>query len=143
MSEQIEGKIAAILDKSTVVINRGHAHGVDKGEAFYIYSTLGPFVDPDTGEALGTTTRVWGKVEVTIIEDKFCVAKTPYESSLFAGFPSYLFGNTHIELPVAVADISKGLEKIKIGFSVISEKHKVRELPEKKALTLTESTTEK
>lgn len=90
MSDYIEGKIAALLDKTTVVINRGAYHNVGIGDTFYIYSQIGPFTDPETGDDLGTTTKVWGKVEVTIVEDGFCVARTQYRGdSMLRRFNGY------------------------------------------------------
>lgn len=117
----IEGKIAAILDKTTVVINRGGEQGVKRGTEFYIYTKLGPFFDPDTNESLGETTKIWGRVETTIVEEKFCIARTHYDTNAFSRMliPS-LFRTTRFELPVDENDITRLMEKVKIGFPVIS-----------------------
>ena len=84
MNDRIEGKVAAILDKHTIVINRGSTHGVKRGDTFYIYNVLGPFEDPDTGESLGTTNDTLSRVTVDTLEDKFCIASTPkFRSNAF------------------------------------------------------------
>lgn len=133
--ETLEGKIAAILDKNTVVINRGSLDGVQLRDEFYIYSLIGPITDPDTKENLGTTKKVWGKVVVTRLEERFCVAETDYELNNLLIFRNML--GSRVELPVDEYDISKGLTKIKVGFAVFSRKSlpaiaqtKVERLPE-------------
>ena len=116
-----EGKIAAILSPVKVVINRGSRDGVEEGDYFLIYSELGPFPDPDTKENLGTTKQIWGRVEVSIVEKRFCIAETEtklrnpfFESTAIAA----LLGTTvqQIKLPVNEGQIWKSLEKIEIGF---------------------------
>jgi hypothetical protein len=77
MPERLEGKVAAILDKHTVVINRGEEQGVKQGDTFYIYAKLGPFKDPESGAELGSTEKTLARVEVDTVEDKFCIASTP------------------------------------------------------------------
>ena len=133
----VEGKIAAILDRTSVVINRGSDHGVEKGTEFYIYSRLGPFFDPDSGENLGETTKIWGKVRATIIENRFCVAETDYRSS-YAMLPMIALENlfrTRIELPVDESDITTFTEKIQVGFPVMIVP-KIRQIVNKETLAL-------
>ena len=104
MNDRIEGKVAAILDKHTVVINRGSTHGVKRGDTFYIYNVLGPFKDPDTGESLGTAENTLSRVTVDTLEDKFCIASTPkFVSNAFNIMMSRsLVGNTSRKtLPLA------------------------------------------
>ena len=115
--ERIEGKIAAILDRTTVVINRGSRDGVSRSDEFYIYSEVGPFVDPDTGETLGTTRKIWGKVAVSTVEDRFSIAQTGYSSILdFVG--RGLLGRQ--PLPVDGEAISTDLTHITVVLPVIS-----------------------
>jgi hypothetical protein len=117
----IDGKIAAILSPAKVVINKGSKDGVEEGDYFLIYSELGPFSDPDTKQNLGSTKQIWGKVGVSIVEKRFCIAETEtrlrnpfWESGALAA----LFGTTReqIRLPVNEGQILKGLEKIEVGF---------------------------
>jgi len=137
--EKLEGKIAAILDRTTVVINRGARDGVSEDDVFWIYSELGPFIDPDTKENLGTTKEIWGKVVVTTVEERFCVAKTEYQVKNFAALMGLanLFGTTteHIRLPVDESQISNKLTKIKVGFNAILQKQQL-EIVEKKVEAL-------
>jgi hypothetical protein len=117
----IEGKIAAILSPVKVVINRGSTDGVEEGDYFVIYTELGPFSDPDTKQNLGTTKQVWGRVEVTTVEKRFCIAETETRLRnpfLDSGVLAVLLGTTQqqIRLPVNEGQIWKGLEKIEIGF---------------------------
>jgi hypothetical protein len=137
MDDNIDGKIAAILDKTTVVINRGSDQGIKKGTEFYIFTKLGPFFDPDSAENLGETTKIWGRVQATIVEKRFCVAETKY-------YPNYNFipmmaleglFKTRVELPVDESDITRFVEKIKVGFPVMIVP-RVREIESKEVLAL-------
>lgn len=117
----IEGKIAAILSTVKVVINRGSDDGVEQGDYFLIYSELGPFPDPDSNLDLGSTKQIWGRVKVSIVEKRFCIAETEtqFRNPLFdSGALAALFGTRmeQIKLPVNEGQIWKGLEKIEIGF---------------------------
>lgn len=118
--ERIEGKIAAILDYTTVVINRGSEHGVEEGDKFYIYADIGPITDPDTGEKLGSTQQVWGAVTVTLVERRFSVAETGW----IGGLQNLLTAGqgTRIELPLAEQPKQRGLMKIRVGSPVVAEK---------------------
>lgn len=140
MNENVEGKIAAILDKTTVVINRGSDQGVEKGTKFYIYSKLGPFFDPDSGESLGEITKIWGKVQATIVERRFCIAETMYStnSTIFSMFAHENIFSTRMELPVAESDITMMMENIKVGFPVMIAQ-RIREIEDKEVLALPNS----
>ena len=72
----VEGKVAKILGKGEVVLNRGREHGVRQGMLFEIFAPEGEEVwDPDTGETLGTVEDVKAKAEVTEVKDKLAVAR--------------------------------------------------------------------
>jgi hypothetical protein len=120
---KIEGKIAAILSPTKVVINRGSKDGVRVGDYFYIYSEWGPFTDPDTKQNLGSTKRIWGKVEVSIVESRFCIAETATRliNPAFTTSLAILFGSSkeQINLPVHEGQMWKGFEKIEIGFPAL------------------------
>lgn len=140
---RIEGKIAAILDHTSVVINLGSKDGVSKNDVFWIYSEIGPFFDPDTEENLGSTKQIWGKVIVSTIEERFCIAKTAYEVSNFLPLLGIanLFGTTttQIRLPINENQVQKGsLTKIEVGFKVLLEKQQ-EQITEKKVKALPKS----
>lgn len=139
----VEGKILSIVDRSTVVINRGSRDGVVKEMRFYIYTEIGPFTDPDTGEALGSMPRVWGKVVVYSVAEKLCLAETEYRY-----MPGYqldlarIFGGTRvqIQLPVDEAEIRRSPEKIRVGTLVRGALPEPKELERKIPKELAAST---
>ena len=72
----VEGKVAKILGKGEIVLNRGRWHGVRQGMVFEIFSPEGEEVwDPDTGETLGTVEDVKAKAEVTEVKEKLAIAR--------------------------------------------------------------------
>jgi len=72
----VEGKVAKILGKGEIVMNRGRSHGVRTGMLFEIFAPEGEEVwDPDTGETLGTVEDVKAKAEVTEVKDNLAVAR--------------------------------------------------------------------
>ncbi len=72
----VEGKVAKILGKGEIVVNRGRSHGVRTGMLFEIFSPEGEEVwDPDTGETLGTVEDVKAKAEITEVKDRLAVAR--------------------------------------------------------------------
>ena len=85
----VEGKVAKILGKGEVVLNRGREHGVRQGMLFEIFAPEGEEVwDPDTGETLGTVEDVKAKAEVTEVKERIAVARIFDADSPFgaAGF---------------------------------------------------------
>ena len=85
----VEGKVAKILGKGEIVLNRGRAHGVRTGMLFEIFAPEGEEVwDPDTGETLGTVEDVKAKAEVTEVKERLAVARIFDADSPFgaAGF---------------------------------------------------------
>jgi hypothetical protein len=85
----VEGKVAKILGKGEVVLNRGRMHGVRQGMVFEIFAPEGEEVwDPDTGETLGTVEDVKAKAEVTEVKERLAIARLVDSDSPFgaAGF---------------------------------------------------------
>ncbi len=88
----VEGKVAKILGKGEVVLNRGRSHGVRQGMLFEIFTPEGEEVwDPDTGETLGTVEDVKAKAEVTEVKERLAVARlfdasSPFGATGAAGF---------------------------------------------------------
>jgi hypothetical protein len=88
----VEGKVAKILGKGEIVLNRGRSHGVRHGMLFEVFSPEGEEVwDPDTGETLGTVEDVKAKAEVTEVKEKLAIARifdtdSPFGVTGGAGF---------------------------------------------------------
>jgi hypothetical protein len=87
----VEGKVAKILGKGEIALNRGRSHGVRQGMIFEIFAPEGEEVwDPDTGETLGTVEDVKAKAEVTEVKEKLAIARifdagSPFGTAGFAG----------------------------------------------------------
>lgn len=78
MAELITGKVAAIEDKYSVVINRGSIHNVREGMVFAIEDPKGrEIVDPDDPNVtLGHLPVEKIRVRVTSVLEKMCRAET-------------------------------------------------------------------
>lgn len=73
----IEGKIAKILDKHTLVANVGESDGVESGMKFQIYSPGRTIRDPDTNEILGNAPDVEkGEVVADEVKENMTVMKS-------------------------------------------------------------------
>jgi hypothetical protein len=89
----VEGKVAKILGKGEIVLNRGRSHGVKQGMLFEVFTPEGEEVwDPDTGETLGTVEDVKAKAEVTEVKDKLSIARIFDADSPFGGAGAAGFG---------------------------------------------------
>ena len=77
MSAQIAGKVAAIIDDTTLVLNIGADHGVVEGMAFAIFASHGEIVDPDSGESLGSWEMVKARVVATHVQPRMCTVRAP------------------------------------------------------------------
>ncbi len=88
----VEGKVAKILSKGEIVLNRGRSHGIRTGMLFEIFAPEGEEVwDPDTGETLGTVEDVKAKAEVTEVKERLAIARvfdanSPFGAAGIAGF---------------------------------------------------------
>jgi hypothetical protein len=78
MSEdQIRGKVARILNRRQLVINRGNEHGVTVGMQFAVLYALGTdILDPDTKEPLGSIPVPKVIVKVVRVEERLSIAST-------------------------------------------------------------------
>ena len=82
----LEGKVAKILGRGEVVINKGRTDGVKAGMLFEIFAPEGEAVwDPDTGEPLGTVEDVKSKAEITEVKERLAVARLQNAESPFGG----------------------------------------------------------
>ncbi len=72
----INGKVAAIIDHSAVVINKGYRDGVEKDMKFIIYENGEEIFDPDTSESLGKLEYIKAHVIVKFPSEKNSLAET-------------------------------------------------------------------
>ena len=79
MSDPIEGKVAAILSESLVVISVGAEAGVREGMIFAVLAQGAEVKDPDSGEVLGRWEVPKGHIRATHVQLKIstCEAFEP------------------------------------------------------------------
>lgn len=77
MADLISGKVAAIIDDTTLVLNVGLEHGVREGMAFLVFDAHAEVADPDSGEVLGNWEMVKARLVVTHVQERMCTAKEP------------------------------------------------------------------
>ena len=75
-ADSITGKVAAIIDATTLVLNVGGCEGVREGQWFAIVSAHGEVCDPDTGESLGRWESVKERVVVTHVQERMATARS-------------------------------------------------------------------
>ncbi len=73
MADQIEGKVAQILDEFTLIINVGQTKGVKPGMEFVVYAPGDDVTDPDTGASLGAWEVVKGRVVASHVQEKLTI----------------------------------------------------------------------
>ena len=76
MTESICGKVAAIIDDTTLVLNVGSTQGVREGMVFAIVSEHQEITDPDTGESLGSWEIPKARVVVTHLQERMCTVRS-------------------------------------------------------------------
>lgn len=72
----IEGKVANIIDKYRVVINKGSEDGIYIGQKFLILTIGNELFDPDTDESLGKVEIIKGKGEVSHVQPRMATLQT-------------------------------------------------------------------
>jgi len=77
MSKVIEGKVAAIIDDTSLVLNVGYQQGVKEGMVFVIFAKHANITDPDTGESLGEWEMVKARVAVVHVQERMCTVRAP------------------------------------------------------------------
>ena len=77
MSTPIEGKVAAVIDDTTLVLNVGSEQGVQEGMAFAIFALHGEIADPDSGQPLGRWEAVKARVVATHVQERLCTVRAP------------------------------------------------------------------
>lgn len=74
--EVLEGKVAAIITDSEIVINVGANDGAKKGDKFSIRTEPMDIIDPTTAESLGQLEREIIQVVVSDAQERFSVCQT-------------------------------------------------------------------
>lgn len=77
MPDPITGRVAAIVDDTTLVLNVGARDGVHEGMLFAVVAEHQEIRDPDTGESLGRWESVKGRVVVTHVQPRMATARSP------------------------------------------------------------------
>lgn len=73
---EIEGKVAQIIDRYTIVINRGRSDEVENDMRFIIYEKGDEITDPDSGESLGIFENIKMKVKIVNVNENISTAKS-------------------------------------------------------------------
>jgi len=129
LSQRIEGKIAAIIDKHTVAINVGMKNGVNEGMKFKIVVEREPVKDPDTGEEIGVIRIPKATIKVIHVENKMSIAESltytvpsTFATAILGTLPSLYGREEQKELPISEEDLKKAQTldpTIKVGDKVI------------------------
>ena len=77
MQNIITGKVAAVIDDTTLVLNVGYRDGVHEGLVFVIFAEYQEIEDPDSGEALGKWEVVKARVVVDHVQERMCTVRSP------------------------------------------------------------------
>ena len=80
MEQSINGKVAHIIDDTTLVLNIGLSQGVCAGMIFAVFAEHQEVVDPDSGQVLGRWEVVKAQVVVTHVQEKMCTVRSPLQS---------------------------------------------------------------
>ena len=75
----IEGKVANVINRRELIINRGSEHGVVEGMVFKVMDLNLRVMDPESKEILGTLEREKIRVRVSEVQPRFSIART-YET---------------------------------------------------------------
>ena len=123
--EPIQGKVATIIDRYTVVLNVGAKKGVVLGRRFKIVSSAIQVTDPNTKSNLGSFQMTKAVVKVSAVYDNFSVAKTEEEQqtvftsgmpSLFSSSRSSSTVQKELPLPEIIATYSMN---VSVGDDVV------------------------
>lgn len=82
MDERYFGKVVSLIDKFTIVMNKGANDGVKADDKFLVITLGDVITDPDTGEELEKLEIVRGKVKVIHPQEKISTLRScEYEKS--------------------------------------------------------------
>jgi len=115
-SKIIKGKISAIIDENSVLINRGSNEGVREGTKFRIYpeGCRVTVKDPDDPKREITLLFEAPIVVASDVYKDFTLCRTELTSSLFSYSEGGLFG-VHEKLKYGVDPLKKNIKPISVG----------------------------
>ncbi len=114
----IEGKVAAIVDGFSIVVNVGKLQGVRPGMRFKAIYKTDRIVDPDDPRnVLDGLTFIIGELEATSVLERFtyCKVDSPAAPSLNLGFLNYVGQKESIVDPNELQLAPQSEFKIKVG----------------------------
>lgn len=72
--------VSKVIDDYKIVINKGHADGIKKGQKYLVYGISEEVIDPITNESLGELEIVRGRGIVTHVQEKMATLKSDERS---------------------------------------------------------------
>lgn len=117
-------KVAKVIDRYTVVINRGEKHGIKVGQRFLIYSIGDEILDPDTNESLGNLEIVKGTGRVIHSQEKIATIASDMKSS-----PSRTVRRVKESDPLGIRGASRAFRAISGATQEIEEQLPPEKIP--------------
>lgn len=71
----LTARVARLLDKEKLVVNKGSDHGVALQQRFVIFEKGDEITDPDSGESLGALELVKAHGEVIHVQERMAILK--------------------------------------------------------------------
>ncbi|MCX2953576.1 hypothetical protein [Lentzea sp. NEAU-D7] len=94
---KIEAKIATVISRYEIALNKGSVHGVELGQKVHLWKVIS-VKDPESKENLGSVRVSKGVMEITDVQERFSLAATPepdYFNPLMAAVSvKSIFSNT-------------------------------------------------
>ena len=69
-------KVVHVVDETRVVINRGAAEGVKRGDRFLVFGEGPTLIDPDSGKSLGRLEVVRGRAQAEHVQDHIATLRS-------------------------------------------------------------------
>lgn len=77
------GLVAMVVDRNTLVVNRGSTDGIVPGDSFAIFSPRFTVVDPATREVLGEFSRQVALARVEHVKERIAICSYTYVPTVF------------------------------------------------------------
>jgi hypothetical protein len=102
--------VAKVLDKFSVVINKGEKDGIKRGYQFLIYSEYGEIFDPETNKSLGNLEVPKGFAEVESLQERITLLRSSEFRNKSTRIGSAFFHS-------AISGFNEESEKVRVPFS--------------------------